>query len=224
MNRDRVETLVIGAGQAGLAVGYYLRRRGLPFVIVDEHQRVGDVWRKRWDSLRLFTPGRYNGLPGMPFPGPPSAFPTKDDIAEYFETYAREFGLPVRTGLRVERLSAVNGRFEAFCGEQVLSAENVVLATKHGFPIQDRGIVESVPGLYFMGLLFQYSLSSALVGGAGRDAEYIVDHIASNRRGRCEARRDPRGPDASILCAGATASSKPATFSSRKGSLGRRAH
>jgi putative flavoprotein involved in K+ transport len=73
-------------------------------VIVDEHQRVGDVWRKRWDSLRLFTLGRYNGLPGMPFPGPPSAFPTKDDIAEYFETYAREFGL-------------------------LLPAENVVLAT-----------------------------------------------------------------------------------------------
>lgn len=93
MNRDRVETLVIGAGQAGLRVGYYLRRRGLPFVIVDEHERVSDVWRHRWDSLRLFTPGHYNCLPGMPFPGPPSEYPTKDEVADYFETYAREFGL-----------------------------------------------------------------------------------------------------------------------------------
>jgi cation diffusion facilitator CzcD-associated flavoprotein CzcO len=65
MNRDQVETLVIGGGQARLAAGYHLRRRGLPFVIVDEHERVGDVWRKRWDTLRLFTPGRYNGLAGM---------------------------------------------------------------------------------------------------------------------------------------------------------------
>lgn len=352
------ETLVIGAGQAGLAVGYHLRRRGLPFVIVDEHERVGDVWRERWDTLRLFTPRRYSGLPGMPFPGPASSHPTKDETAIYFETYAREFGLSVRTGLRVERVAEIDGRFRAFCGEQVLPADNVVVATgashhpripafageldaaivqlhsseyrnrsqlrqgsvlvvgagnsgaeiamelaghhqvwlsgpdtgqeptragsipdrlftpimwliatrltvktapgrklrdyfldpprgiplgrvrrkdiiaagiervgrttgvrngypllgdgrslqasnviwctgyrpdfgwldlplstnKHGFPIQNRGVVESVPGLYFVGLLFQYSISSSLVGGVGRDAEHIVDHIASRVR------------------------------------------
>jgi putative flavoprotein involved in K+ transport len=359
INRDHVETLVIGAGQAGLAVGYHLRRRGLPFVIVDEHERVGDVWRKRWDSLRLFTPGRYDGLPGMPFPGLPSAYPTKDETADYLAAYAREFGLSVRTGLKVERVSAPAGRFEAFCGEQEFSAKNVVVATgafhhprvppfadgldtaivqlhsseyrnssqlrqgsvlvvgagnsgaeiamelaghhhlwlsgpdtgqeptsagsipdrlftpiawliatrltvrtapgrklrdyfidpprgiplgrvrrkdivaagiervgritgvrdgypllddgrvlkvsnviwctgyrcdfswldvplpatRYGFPIHDRGIVDSVPGLYFVGLLFQYSLSSALLGGVGRDAKYIADHIVSKRAG-----------------------------------------
>ena len=359
MSRDHVETIVIGGSQAGLAVGYHLRRHGLPFVIVDENKRVGDAWRNRWDALRLFTPARYNGLPGMPFPGPTSAYPTKDETADYLETYAREFALPVRTGVKVDRLSTAGDHFEVFCGEEVLSADNVVVATgayhhprvpafagaldgaiiqlhsssyrnrsqlqkggvlvvgagnsgaeiamelaghhrtwlsgpdtgqeptragsipdrlltpiiwlaatrltvrtfmgrklrdhflnpprgiplgrvrrkdivdagieqvgrttgvrdgypvledgrvlevanviwctgytpdfswvdvalpatRHGFPIQDRGIVESVPGLYFMGLLFQYSLSSALVGGVGRDAEHIVGHIASRRVG-----------------------------------------
>jgi cation diffusion facilitator CzcD-associated flavoprotein CzcO len=129
LNRKQPETLIIGAGQAGLAVGYHLRRRGLPFVIVDEHERVGDVWRKRWDTLRLFTPRRYSGLPGMPFPGPASAHPTKDETAVYFENYAREFGLSVRTGLRVERVVEIDGRFQAFCGEQVFQADNVVIAT-----------------------------------------------------------------------------------------------
>ncbi len=356
MNRRQVETLVIGGSQAGLAVGYHLRRRGLPFVIVDANERVGDAWRNRWDSLRLFTPARYDGLPGMPFPGSSSVYPTKDETADYLEAYARELGLPVRTGVRVDRLSAAADRFEASCGEDMWSAAHVVVATgayhhpripafaasltesiyqihskeyrnrfqlgegpvlvvgagnsgaeiatelaahhrillsgpdtgqeptragsladrlltpiiwlmatrltvkttpgrklrdhfldpprgiplgrvrrtdiiaagiervprttgvrdgyplledgrvlevsnviwctgykpdfswidlalptRHGFPIHDRGIVGSIPGLYFMGLLFQYSLSSALLGGVGRDAKHVVDHIASRR-------------------------------------------
>ena len=93
MDPDHVETVVIGGSQAGLAVGYHLRRRRLPFVILDENERVGDAWRKRWDSLRLFTPARYSALPGMLFPGPSSAFPTKDDTADYLEAYAHEFAL-----------------------------------------------------------------------------------------------------------------------------------
>jgi putative flavoprotein involved in K+ transport len=348
-----VETLVIGGGQAGLAVGYHLRRRKLPFLIVEEKPRLGEAWRNRWDSLRLFTPGRYSSLPGRPFPGSPSAYPSKDAVADYLETYAREFELPVRTGVRVDRLSAAGGAFEALCGGEVVSARNVVVATgayhhprvpgfaaeldasvfqlhssgyrsrgqlqkgdvlvvgagnsgaeiamelardhriwlsgpdtgeeptragsipdrlftpvmwamatrltldtwmgrklrdrfldpprgiplgrvrrkelvaagiervgrttgaregypllddgrvlkasnviwctgytpdfswieiplpvRHGFPVQNRGIVDSVPGLYFVGLLFLYSISSALLGGVGRDAEHIVDHIA----------------------------------------------
>jgi len=354
MNRHHTETLVIGGSQAGLAVGYHLRQRGLSFVIVDENEHVGDAWRKRWDNLRLFTPARYNGLPGMPFPGPSSAYPTKDETADYLTAYARQFELPVRTGVRVDRLLAAAGRFEAACGHEVLSAANVVVATgayhvpripafaaslndtiyqihsseyrnrfqlregpvlvvgagnsgaeiamelaahnrvwlsgpdtgheptragslpdrlftpliwlmatrltvtttlgrklrdhfldpprgiplarvrhkdiigagiervgktadardgypileggrvlevsnviwctgytpdfswidpalptRHGLPNHDRGIVESIPGLYFMGLLFQYSLSSVLLGGVGRDAQHVVDHIAS---------------------------------------------
>jgi putative flavoprotein involved in K+ transport len=356
-----VGTVVIGGSQAGLAAGYYLKQRDLPFVILDENDRIGDAWRKRWDSLRLFTPGRYDGLPGMAFPGSPWAYPTKDETADYLEAYARAFELPVRTGVRVNRLARSGDRFEVTCGQQTLLAENVVVATgafhnprvpsfapelnerivqvhskdyrnpsqipeggvlvvgagnsgaeiamelaphhqtwlsgpdtgqeparagtrldhlltpmmwfvatqltvktalgrklrdhfinpprgiplgrvrrkdfapagiervprmtgvrngypvledgrilevsnviwctgftpdyswidlslptHNGLPIHDRGIVESCPGLYFMGLLFLYSLSSALVGGVGRDAKHIVDHIVSTRPSRRE--------------------------------------
>jgi putative flavoprotein involved in K+ transport len=353
MTRDQRQTVVIGGGQAGLAAGYYLQQRDLPFVILDAHQRVGDAWRQRWDSLRLFTPAPYDALPGMPFPGSRSTFPSKDQTADYLEAYARHFELPIRTGVKVERVWSASGRFEIACGADVLQAANVVVATgayhtprmpsfatgldetivqlhssqyrnrsqlrsggvlvvgagnsgaeiavelaphhrtwlsgpdtgqeptragsipdrfftpvmwwvatrlnvntvigrgmrkhfldpprgiplgrvrrrdiaaagiervgrttgvrdgrpllddgrvldvanviwctgytpdyswidlpvraSHGFPIQDRGIVESIPGLYFIGLPFLYSLSSALLGGVGRDADHIVSHIA----------------------------------------------
>ena len=129
MSDQQLGTVVIGGSQAGLAVGYYLKQRGLPFVILDENERIGDAWRKRWDSLRLFTPARYDGLPGMPFPGSPSSYPTKDETADYLEAYARTFELPVRTGVKVDRLSKVGDRFEVIWGEHRLFAENVVVAT-----------------------------------------------------------------------------------------------
>ena len=364
---EHIETVVIGGGQAGLAVGYHLQRKDLPFVILDENSRIGDVWRHRWDSLRLFTPASYSGLPGMAFPGPGSAYPTKDETADYFETYVERFGLPVRTSVKVDRLSDTGDGFVVAVGDEQLFADNVVVATgayqhqlipvfatqldshilqlrsdeyrnpgqlreggvlvvgagnsgseialeiagQHpvwlsgpdtgqeptragsipdrlltpllwlaatrltvrttpgrklrdafidpprgiplgrvrrkdivaagiervprttgvsngqptledgrvlevsnviwctgfthdydwieppiatamGLPVHDRGIVESRPGLYFIGLRFLYSLSSALVGGVGRDAEYIVDHILSTRQVRTEVMNDNR--------------------------------
>jgi putative flavoprotein involved in K+ transport len=129
MSDERVGTAVIGGGQAGLAVGYHLRQRRLPFVILDDNDRIGAAWRTRWNSLRLFTPGRYDGLPGMPFPGSPVAYPTKDEAAAYLEAYAREFGLPVRTGVTVSRVSRIGTRFELTCGARTLVADNVVVAT-----------------------------------------------------------------------------------------------
>jgi putative flavoprotein involved in K+ transport len=362
MSDQQLGTVVIGGSQAGLAVGYHLMQRRLPFVILDDNDRIGDAWRKRWDSLRLFTPGRYSGLPGMPFPGSPSSYPTKDETADYLEAYVREFGLPVRTGVKADKLCKIGTRFEVICGENTLPAENVVVATgayhnprippfaceldgsivqlhskeyrspsqireggvlvvgagnsgaelaielghdhqtwlsgrdpgqeptragslpdhlftpiiwfmatrvltlktpfgrkvrdnffdpprgiplarvrrkdfaaagiervprmtgvrngypvledgrvlkvsnviwctgftsdydwidlslraHNGVPVHDRGIVESCPGLYFVGLPFLYSLSSALVGGVGRDAKHIVDHIESTRLARSQ--------------------------------------
>ena len=109
--RTRVAVVVIGAGQAGLSVGYHLKKLGLEFVILDANARVGDSWRQRWDSLRLFTPNRFNGLDGMPFPGPSDAFPTKDQMADYLESYARHFGLPILHGLRVTRLWREGDRY-----------------------------------------------------------------------------------------------------------------
>ncbi len=125
---ERVQTLVVGGGQAGLSVGYHLRRLGLPFMILEGHPRIGDCWRTRWDSLRLFTPARFDGLAGMPFPAPPTSFPTKDEMAAYLEAYAARFELPVRTGVRVERLSRRGDRYLAEAGSQRLEADNVVVA------------------------------------------------------------------------------------------------
>src|SRR5262249_23190767 len=101
---ERIQTIVVGAGQAGLSVGYHLSRRSLLCVIVDAHARVGDSWRTRWDSLRLFTPARFDGLDGMPFPGDGDAFPTKDEMADYLESYASRFNLPIRHGVNVDAI------------------------------------------------------------------------------------------------------------------------
>ena len=125
---ERVQTLIIGGGQAGLSVGYHLQQRGLPFLILDSQQRIGDAWRKRWDSLRLFTPARYDGLAGLPFPARGDSFPTKDQMADYLEQYASHFKLPVRTGTRVEKLSRDGNRFSVETGDARFEAENVVIA------------------------------------------------------------------------------------------------
>lgn len=355
-------TVVIGGGQAGLATGYHLREQGLPFVILDAHPRVGDAWRNRWDSLRVFTPARYSSLPGLPFPSEPLHYPTKDELADYLEDYAATFKLPIRPGVKAERLTRTGNGFEIATSQGPLLAGNVVVATgpyqrpwipdfatdlddsivqlhskeyrnsdqlqegpvlvvgaansgaeiarevardhqtwlsgrhpgneptragsrpdrlfapimwfaatrvirvdnpigrkvrdqfldpprgiplgsvkpkdleaagiervprtlevrdgypvledgrvlevsnviwctgfepdfdwidiplemRNGLPVQDRGVVGSCPGLYFMGLLFQYSLSSALIGGVGRDAEYIAHHIVSTTGSRVD--------------------------------------
>lgn len=126
---ERVETVIVGAGQAGLSVGYHLARRGLPFVILDANERIGDSWRNRWDSLRVFTPARFNGLAGMPFPAPAHSFPTKDEVADYLEAYAARFELPVRSSVKVDRLSKQDGRFVVTSGDLRFEAENVVVAT-----------------------------------------------------------------------------------------------
>jgi putative flavoprotein involved in K+ transport len=124
----RVQTVVIGGGQAGLSMGYHLARRGLEFVILESHLRVGDSWRRRWDSLRLFTPARFDGLVGMPFPAPPHTFPTKDEMADYLEAYAARFKLPVQTGVTVDRLSKRDGVYQISAGSLQFEAEHVVVA------------------------------------------------------------------------------------------------
>lgn len=124
----RIETLVIGGGQAGLATGYYLQKQGLDFTILDASQRIGDAWRNRWDSLRLFTPARFNGLPGMDFPAPGRHFPTKGEMADYLEAYAAHFNLPVQLGVRVDRLAREGERFLVTAGERRFETDNVVVA------------------------------------------------------------------------------------------------
>ena len=125
---EHFDVVVIGAGQAGLSVGYHLRRLGLSFVILEANARVGDSWRHRWDSLRLFTPAQYDGIVGLPFPAARHSFPTKDDMANYLERYASHFDLPVRTGVRVQRLSRNGAKYQIDTDHGHIEANHVVVA------------------------------------------------------------------------------------------------
>jgi putative flavoprotein involved in K+ transport len=128
-NAERFETVIVGGAQAGLSVGYHLARRGRSYVILDANQRIGDSWRKRWDSLRLFTPARYDGLPGLRFPGAEWSFPSRDQMADYLEGYVARFGLNVRTGLAVDRVARWDGRYLVAAGGRQFEADNVVVAS-----------------------------------------------------------------------------------------------
>ena len=125
---EYIETLVIGGGQAGLSMAYQLSRRGLPYKIVEANPRIGDVWRNRWDSFRLFTPNRLNRLPGMRLPGYRWGFASKDEWADHLESYARKFDLQVETGVKVEKLTREGDRFIAISGDRRFEADNVVVA------------------------------------------------------------------------------------------------
>src|SRR6516165_955754 len=127
---ERYETVIIGGGQAGLAVGYHLSRLGRSFVILEADQRVGDVWRKRWDSLHLFTPARHDGLPGWKFPAKGWSFPSRDNMADYLEEYAARFHLPVRRGMPVDRVTSDgDGAYLVTAAGRRFQAGNVVIAT-----------------------------------------------------------------------------------------------
>ncbi len=131
--RERIDAVVIGGGQAGLAVGHHLARRGERFAILEAADRIGTSWRNRWEGLRLFTPARYDGLPGMAFPAPPDSLPTKDDVADYLETYAAHFHLPVQTGVRVDHVAPVaqdpDEGWIVDAGGRQIQASQVVIAT-----------------------------------------------------------------------------------------------
>lgn len=124
-----VDVAVIGAGQAGLAIGYFLARQGRRFVILEAADAVGASWRERWDSLLLFTPRRYDALPGLAFPGEPDGYPTRDEVVAYLEQYAVEFDLPIEFNSAVRSLRQEDGRFRIEAGGRDLVADQVVVAT-----------------------------------------------------------------------------------------------
>jgi putative flavoprotein involved in K+ transport len=123
-----IDVIVIGGGQAGLSVGHHLRRRNLRFLILDASARIGDAWRHRWDSLRLFTPARYSSLDGMRLAAPGDTFITKDEMADYLEAYAARFELPVLSSVRVDRLSRRGGRYVVEADGREFEAPQVVVA------------------------------------------------------------------------------------------------
>jgi putative flavoprotein involved in K+ transport len=126
---DYFETVIIGAGQAGLATAYHLSQQDRSFVILEANERVGDNWRKRFDSLKLYSPARFDGLPGWPMPVPRWTYPTKDQLADYFEAYAERFELPVITGVSVDSLRRDGDRYVIRAGAHRFVADNVVIAS-----------------------------------------------------------------------------------------------
>ena len=127
---EQLDVLVVGAGQAGLALGHHLQSSGARFALLDRHDRVGDSWRERYDSLTLFTPRAYSALPGLPLAGDPAGYPGKDEVADHLEAFATRHELPVRSGIEVRTLDRVDGRFLATLGDgSVVEARSVVIAT-----------------------------------------------------------------------------------------------
>ena len=186
---QRYDTVVVGAGQAGLSVGYHLAKRGQRFVILEANDRVGDSWRTRWDSLRLFTPARYDGLDGLPFPASRDAFPTKDEMADYLESYATRFELPVETGVRVEELSRNGGdRFMLTAGNRRFEADNVVVAMANyqrpHVPDFARELDPSIVQMHSSEYRRPSQLGDGdvLIVGAGNSGSEIALELARSRR------------------------------------------
>jgi putative flavoprotein involved in K+ transport len=185
---ERVQTVVIGGGQAGLSVGYHLAQRGLPFLILDANARIGDSWRARWDSLRLFTPARYDGLAGMPFPARAHAFPTKNEMADYLEAYAARFALPVRPGVRVDGVSKRGTRFIVTAGDQRFEADNVVVAmSNYQKPVVPVFASQLNPGIVQLHSKdyrspSQLRAGGVLVVGAGNSGADVALEVAKNHQ------------------------------------------
>ena len=184
---ERFETVVIGAGQAGLAVGYHLTAQDADFVILDGGSRVGDSWRHRWDSLRLFTPAGYSSLPGMHFPAPASHLPDKDEVADYLERYADRFALPVRLRSGVEALERRGDLYVITTGDRVFEAANVVIATgpfqRPKIPALAARLSSDIHQLHSSQYRSPFDLPDgpALVVGAGNSGAQIATELARFR-------------------------------------------
>ena len=141
---EHFDVAVVGGGQAGLAIGHYLARQGRRFVILESADTVGAAWRSRWESLVLFTPRRYDSLPGLPFPGEPGGYPTRDEVIAYLKTYAESFALPVQLGSKVTSLTKRDDTFLLSVDDHTIQADQVVVATG---PFQSPRVPEFAQGL-----------------------------------------------------------------------------
>ena len=187
---ERFETVVIGAGQAGLAAGYHLAARDIDFTILTDEARVGDNWRRRWDSLRLFTPAKYSGLPGMSFPAMPLHLADKDEVADYFARYAERFDLPIRLQTRVSALSWNGEHFmlRTDGSATVIEAENVIVATgafqRPHIPATGARLRTTIRQLHSSEYRnpFQLPDGPALVVGAGNSGAQIALELSHSRK------------------------------------------
>lgn len=207
-DKNHWRTVVIGGGQAGLAVGQALKDQGEDFVILDASDRVGDAWRARWASLRLFTPAQYDGLPGMPFPAAAGSFPTKDEMADYLAAYAERFDLPIRGAVRVERLERTPEGYGVVTTAGVVTADRVVLATgTHPSPRTPSFAGELDPTTRQLHTSAYRSPAEVapgdvLVVGAGTSGIQIALDLAPTHRVRIAGRPTVKIPDALLRHAG----------------------
>ncbi|NLP52578.1 NAD(P)-binding domain-containing protein [Bacillus sp. RO1] len=185
---ESYEVVIIGAGQAGLSMGYYLKKEGLPFVILDGSEKVGDSWRKRYQSLVLFTPRRYNSLPGLPLSGEPEGFPAKDEIAEYFLQYASHFKLPVKSNVQVQSLTKKNETFHMITNQGEFTAGTVIVATGSFQKPYIPQVVESPDNQPFQLHSSRYNSpqdimgDSVLVVGGGNSGAQIAVELAGEKQ------------------------------------------
>ncbi|MCE1004059.1 monooxygenase [Pseudomonas sp. 1239] len=139
-----VDVVVIGGGQAGLALGWHLQQHGLGFVILDEQARPGGNWRNYYDSLQLFSPAEYSALPGMVFPGDPKGYPLRDEVVQYLETYAADHKLPFQGGIRVRKVVQKDKAFKVRCDNGASFTARAVVVASGGF---SRPYMPDIPGL-----------------------------------------------------------------------------
>ncbi len=195
------EVLVIGGGQAGLAAGYYLSQARIPFLILDAEARTGDSWRRRWDSLELFSAARYSALPGLPFPGHPEHFPGKDRVADYLEDYARTFGLPIRHHSRLTSLDRVDGGYLAATDTGEYQAAQVIISPgayqRPWMPPLSEKLGSSVTQLHSADYRSPGELTARevlVVGAANSGAQIAEDLAATHRVYLSQGARIPRLP------------------------------
>ena len=186
---DRLlDVVVVGGGQAGLAIAWHLDRQGLRFVVLEAGSELGHTWRDRWDSLKLFTPAQYDALPGMPFPAPADTYPTKDPVADYLQAYATAFDLPVRLNARVTSLSRTDDGFEVRTADDTFRARQVVVATGPFqvpfVPPAAQGLEPSVTQVHSAGYRNPEALPGGpvLVVGGGNSGFQIAEELAATRQ------------------------------------------
>jgi putative flavoprotein involved in K+ transport len=186
---ELLDVVVIGGSQAGLAMAWHLARQHLRFVVLEAGPDPGHTWRSRWDSLTLFTPAQYAALPGMPFPGSPDTYPTKEQVACYLNAYAAEFNLPVRLNARVTALILTAEGFEARTDDGVFRARQAVVATgpfqaPHVPPAAQR-LDGSVTQLHSAGYRNPRTLppGPVLVVGGGNSGFQIAGELAATVTG-----------------------------------------
>ncbi len=183
---NKLDVIVIGAGQAGLVTGYYLKKAGLNFLLLESMRNIGDSWRQRYDSLRLFTPRKYDSLPGLDFPGSPSGFPTKDEVADYLSYYASHHQIPVRLNVRVEQLRKENNYFVTNIGDKSYLSNQVVIASgpfQHPIvPSFSAEISVQITQLHSSAYrnTLQLQQGPVLVVGAGNSGAHIATELAAS--------------------------------------------